>query len=65
MAKNQRGFKATNAMIDRENGKIVETTKDGVNVFYIDKILTDWNGVEGISFSIVLNQEAVPDETEY
>ena len=65
MAKNSKGFKATNAMIDKENGKIIETTKDGVNVFYIDKILTDWNGIEGISFSIVLNQEAVPDETEY
>ena len=65
MAKNSKGFKAINAMIDKENMKIIETTKDGVNVFYIDKILTDWNGVEGISFSIVLNQEAVPDETKY
>lgn len=65
MAKNQRGFKATNAMIDRENMKIVETTKDGVNVFFIDKLLTEWNGVEGISFSIVLNEDAKPDETEY
>lgn len=65
MAKNQRGFKATNAMIDKENMKIIETTKDGVNVFFIDKLLTDWNGVEGVSFSIVLNEEAQPDETEY
>lgn len=65
MAKNSKGFKATNAMIDKENGKIVEYLKDGVNVYYIDKLLTEWNGVEGISVSITLNQDRVPDETEY
>lgn len=65
MAKNQMGFKATNAMIDKENMKIVEYVKDGVNVYHIDKLLTEWNGVEGISFSISLNKEREPDETEY
>lgn len=65
MAKNSRGFKATNAMIDKEAGKIIETTKDGVNVYYIDRLLTEWNGIEGIGISITLNQERVPDETEY
>ena len=65
MAKNQRGFKATNAMIDKENMKLVEFTKEGSNVYLLDKILADWNGVEGISFSITLNQEIAPDETEY
>lgn len=65
MAKNQRGFKATNAMIDKENMKLVEFTKEGSNVYLLDKILTDWNGVEGISFSITLNQDIIPDETEY
>lgn len=65
MAKNSRGFKATNAMIDKENGKIVEYLKDGVHVHFIDKLLTEWNGVEGIGISITLNQEREPDETEY
>lgn len=65
MAKNSRGFKATNAMIDKENGKIVEYVKDGVNVYFIDKLLTEWNGVEGINFAITLNQDREPDEVEY
>lgn len=65
MAKNSKGFKATNAMIDKESGKIIEYVKDGVNVYYIDKLLTEWNGVEGVSISITLNQDRVPDETEY
>lgn len=65
MAKNQRGFKATNAVIDYENMKIVENTKDGVNVFFIDRLFKEWDGVEGISFSIVLNEDAKPDANEY
>lgn len=65
MAKNSRGFKATNAMIDKENGKIVEYMKDGVNVFFIENLLTEWNGIEGLNISITLNQDREPDETEY
>lgn len=65
MAKEQMGFKTTNSVIDKDERKIVETTKDGVNVFYIDKILEKWHGIEGISFAITLNKDVVPDETEY
>ena len=65
MAKNSKGFKATNAMIDKENGKIVEYVKDGVNVYFIEKLLTEWNGIEGLSISISLNQDREPDEVEY
>ncbi len=65
MAKETRGFKATNAMLDVENMKLIEYTKDGTNVYLLNKILQEWNGVDGISFSITLNQEIEPDETEY
>ena len=65
MAKETRGFKATNAMLDVENMKLIEYTKDGTNVYLLNKILQEWNGVDGISFSITLNQEIKPDETEY
>ena len=65
MAKETRGFKATNAMLDVENMKLIEYTKDGTNVYLLNKILQEWNGVDGISFSITLNQEVEPDETEY
>jgi hypothetical protein len=65
LAKETRGFKATNAMLDVENMKLIEYTKDGTNVYLLNKILQEWNGVDGISFSITLNQEIEPDETEY
>ncbi len=65
MAKETRGFKATNAMLDVENMKLIEYTKDGTNVYLLNKILQEWNGVDGISFSITLNQEIEPDVTEY
>lgn len=65
MAKETRGFKATNAMIDFENMKLIEYTKDGTNVYLLNKVLQEWNGVEGISFNITLNQEIEPDERSY
>jgi hypothetical protein len=65
LAKETRGFKATNAMLDVENMKLIEYTKDGTNVYLLNKILQEWNGVDGISFSITLNQEIEPDDTEY
>ena len=65
MAKKQRGFSATNSMIDFENRKLVESTKDGDLVYDLDKILKEWNGIDGIAFSIKLNQDIEPDETEY
>lgn len=65
MAKEQRGFKTTNSMIDASVGKIIETTKDGVNVFNIKQILEEWDGVEGIGFAITLNKDVEPHETEY
>ncbi len=52
-------------MLDVENMKLIEYTKDGTNVYLLNKILQEWNGVDGISFSITLNQEIEPDETEY
>ena len=65
MAKKTRAFKATNAMIDREKMLLVEFTKDGQNVYNLNKILQDWNGVDGITFSITLNEDIEPDSTEY
>jgi len=65
MAKSQKGFKATNAMIDKDAMKLVETTKDGVNVYSLNSILEEWNGIEGVAFSISLNKDIEPDSVEY
>lgn len=65
MAKETKAFKSTNAMIDFEGMKLVESTKDGQNVYCLEKILQEWNEVEGIAFNITLNKDILPDETEY
>lgn len=65
MAKQTRAFKATNAMIDKEKMVLVEFTKDGQNVYDLNKILENWNGVDGIAFNITLNEEIEPDDTVY
>lgn len=65
MAKETKAFKATNAMIDFEEMKLIETTKDGSNVYRLDKILQEWNGVDGIAFNITLNKDIEPDDVEY
>lgn len=65
MAKETKAFKATNAMIDFKNMKLIETTKDGINVYLLDKILEDWDSVDGVAFSITQNKEIEPDEIEY
>ena len=65
MAKEQRGFKTTNSMIDSEELKLIETTKEGLNVFDIKRLLDEWHLVEGISFNITLNKDVEPHETDY
>lgn len=65
MAKKQRGFSATNCMIDSDEMVIVESTKEGDLVYDLNKIIQEWNGVTGISFSIKLNQDVEPDKTDY
>ena len=61
MAKENRGFSATNCMIDAENMLLIETVKDGELTYDLNRIIRDWNGVTGISFSIKLNQDIEPD----
>lgn len=61
MAKESRGFSATNCMIDAENMLLIETVKDGELTYDLNRIIQDWNGVTGISFSIKLNQDIEPD----
>ena len=65
LAKQSKGFKATNARIDWENKRLVETTKDGVKVYLLDNIFNSWHDVEGVSLSISLNKDIEPDEDEY
>lgn len=71
MAKISKGFSSTKSTIfvSQEDGnlemKLVEETKDGVNVYDLVKVLKEWNEIAGINFAINLKEELEPDGTEY
>jgi hypothetical protein len=68
MARTTLDFNANNAVIDFEEMKIIELPKkkdDPTKVYDLNKILQQFNGVEGITFKISTQQDVEPDSTEY
>lgn len=65
MAKIKDELKFSNATIDKDQKKIIETTKDGVLVYDIDTVLENWYGREGISITFSQNIDIKPSSTEY
>lgn len=51
MAKEGKSLIFKNAVIDIENGLIVEFTKDETFEYDLMKVLKDWSGIDGISIS--------------
>lgn len=62
MAKKTKSIAFKNAVINKEDGTITEYTKDDMKVYLIDKLLEDWDGVEGISLTIKQDNEIPADE---
>lgn len=52
MAQAKKAVAFKNAVIDVKDGTITEFTKDETNVYKLDDILAEWDGVEGISLTI-------------
>lgn len=46
-----------NATIDSEKMTITEYTKDDQYVFDLNKVLSDWSGIDGLSISIKKDEE--------
>lgn len=61
MAKVSKSVLFKGAMIDLEEMKIYETTKDETLEYDLNSILQDWNGVEGISLSIKKDSDINPE----
>lgn len=57
MAKYNKTITYTKAVIDKDAGTITEYLKDGENVYFIENILKEWDGVEGISITIKKDRE--------
>ena len=62
MVKSNHTVTYTKAVIDKEAGTITEYLKDCTNVYFIDNILDEWDGVEGISITIKKDKELPSEE---
>ena len=62
MAKASKYIAFKNAVIDKSEGTITEFTKDDTKTYSIDKLLEDWDGIEGISLTIKQDDDVPADE---
>lgn len=62
MAKASKSIAFKNAVIDKTEGTIVETTKDSIKIYFIDKLLDEWDGINGLSITIKQDDDVPADE---
>lgn len=62
MAKASKSIAFKNAVIDKAEGTITEFTKDDTKTYSIDKLLEDWDQVEGNSLTIKQDDDVPADE---
>ena len=62
MAKTTKTTTFSKAVINTEYMKITEHIKDDVRVYSIEKLLSEWDGVEGISLTIKQDNELPSEE---
>ncbi len=62
MAQAKKAVAFKNAVIDVKDGTITEFTKDETNVYKLEDILAEWDGVEGISLTIQQSYDLPPIE---
>ena len=62
MAKASKFIAFKNAVIDKAEGTITEFTKDDTKVYSLDKLIEDWDNIEGISIVIKKDADVPADE---
>ena len=62
MAKASKSIAFKNAVIDKAEGTITEFTKDDTKVYSIEKLLEDWDQIEGVSLTIKQDDDVPADE---
>ena len=62
MAKASKSIAFKNAVIDKSEGTITEFTKDDTKVYSIEKLLEEWDGIEGISIVMKKDADVPADE---
>ncbi len=61
MAKQSKSISFKNATISIADGTITEILRDESKTYLIDKLLRDWDNIEGVSLTIKLDEEAPAD----
>ena len=61
MAKKSKSITFKNATISKSDGTICEISKESMRVFSLDNLLEEWDGIEGLSISIRLDEDAPED----
>ena len=62
MAKASKSIAFKNATIDKSEMTITEITRDDTKVYSLDKLIEDWDGIEGISIVIKKDGDVPTDE---
>ena len=62
MAKTTKTTTFSKAVINTDDMTITEYIKDDVRVYSIEKLLSEWNGIEGISLTIKQDNELPSEE---
>lgn len=62
MTKASKSIAFKNATIDKAEGTITEFTKDDEKTYSIEKLLAEWDGIEGISLTIKQDDDVPADE---
>lgn len=57
MAKQSKSVSFKNATINFDEMTILECTKDDEKIFSLEKVLKDWEGIDGISLTIKYDDE--------
>lgn len=61
MAKVTKSASFTKAVINKDDMTITEIAKDETRVYSLEKLIEDWNGVEGISLTIKQDDDIPAD----
>lgn len=62
MAKISKSISLKNATITLGDMSITEVTKDDTRVYDLEKLLKEWDGIEGVSLTIKQDDEIPADE---
>ena len=62
MAKASKSIAFKNATIDKSEMTITEITKDDTKVYSLDKLIEDWDGIDGISIVMKKDADVPADE---